>query len=60
MRTIIFCAIAALTTFPAFADETLLAYDRVWAAAGAHDAVFAAEPDALVKAAGAQVAVLAA
>jgi prolyl-tRNA editing enzyme YbaK/EbsC (Cys-tRNA(Pro) deacylase) len=43
----------------AFADETLLAYDRVWAAAGAHDAVFAAEPAALVKAAGATVAGLA-
>jgi len=40
----------------AFADETLLSYDRVWAAAGAHDAVFAAEPLALVEAAGATVA----
>jgi prolyl-tRNA editing enzyme YbaK/EbsC (Cys-tRNA(Pro) deacylase) len=39
-----------------FADETLLAHDRVWAAAGAHDAVFAAEPAALAKAAGAKVA----
>jgi prolyl-tRNA editing enzyme YbaK/EbsC (Cys-tRNA(Pro) deacylase) len=39
----------------AFADEALLAYDRVWAAAGAHDAVFAAEPAALVKAARAKV-----
>ena len=43
----------------AFADETLLAHDRVWAAAGAHDAVFAAEPVALIKAAGATVAALA-
>ena len=43
----------------AFADETLLAYDRVWAAAGAHDAVFAAEPAALIKAAGATTADLA-
>jgi prolyl-tRNA editing enzyme YbaK/EbsC (Cys-tRNA(Pro) deacylase) len=43
----------------AFADETLLGYDRVWAAAGAHDAVFAAEPAALIKAAGAAVAGLA-
>ena len=43
----------------AFADETLLGYDRVWAAAGAHDAVFAAEPMALFKAAGATVADLA-
>jgi prolyl-tRNA editing enzyme YbaK/EbsC (Cys-tRNA(Pro) deacylase) len=40
---------------PAFADETLLGFDRVWAAAGAHDAVFAAEPKALVTAARAQV-----
>jgi prolyl-tRNA editing enzyme YbaK/EbsC (Cys-tRNA(Pro) deacylase) len=40
---------------PAFADRNLLAYDIVWAAAGAHDAVFSAEPNALVKAAGATV-----
>ncbi|WP_173931773.1 YbaK/EbsC family protein [Chelativorans sp. Marseille-P2723] len=39
-----------------FADETLLRFDRVWAAAGAHDAVFAAAPDALIEAARAQVA----
>lgn len=43
----------------AFADEALLGYDRVWAAAGAHDAVFAAEPLALVKAANAVAADLA-
>jgi prolyl-tRNA editing enzyme YbaK/EbsC (Cys-tRNA(Pro) deacylase) len=43
----------------AFADNTLLRYGRVWAAAGAHDAVFAAEPAALIKAAGAKVADLA-
>ena len=42
----------------AFADEALLGYDRVWAAAGAHDAVFAAEPKALIEAAGARVAEL--
>ena len=47
-------------TIAAFADETLLSYDRVWAAAGAHDAVFAAEPAALVKAAGAKPADVAA
>lgn len=41
---------------PAFADETLLSFDSVWAAAGAHDAVFAAEPSALVAAAHATVA----
>ncbi|MFC6486810.1 YbaK/EbsC family protein [Nitratireductor sp. GCM10026969] len=39
-----------------FADETLLGFDEVWAAAGAHDAVFAAEPKALVNAARATVA----
>jgi hypothetical protein len=33
------------------ADKTLLVFDRVWAAAGPHDAVFAAEPRAMVKAA---------
>jgi prolyl-tRNA editing enzyme YbaK/EbsC (Cys-tRNA(Pro) deacylase) len=38
----------------AFADETLLGYDVVWAAAGAHDAVFSAEPAALLEAAGAR------
>jgi prolyl-tRNA editing enzyme YbaK/EbsC (Cys-tRNA(Pro) deacylase) len=43
----------------AFADQALLGYDRVWAAAGAHDAVFAAEPKALIEAAGATVAELA-
>ncbi len=43
----------------AFADEALLGYDRVWAAAGAHDAVFAAEPSALIKAAQARTAELA-
>jgi prolyl-tRNA editing enzyme YbaK/EbsC (Cys-tRNA(Pro) deacylase) len=52
--------IGHLIAIPAFADETLLAYDRVWAAAGAHDAVFAAEPKALIEAAKAQVAALAA
>lgn len=41
---------------PAFADESLLGFDIVWAAAGAHDAVFSAEPQALVSAAGATVA----
>jgi prolyl-tRNA editing enzyme YbaK/EbsC (Cys-tRNA(Pro) deacylase) len=44
----------------AFADEALLGFDRVWAAAGAHDAVFAAEPHALIKAARAKVADIAA
>lgn len=43
----------------AFADEELLRHDRVWAAAGAHDAVFAAEPLALIRAANATAADLA-
>ena len=43
----------------AFADDALLRYDRIWAAAGAHDAVFAAEPAALIRAAGAKTADLA-
>lgn len=44
----------------AFADEKLLGQDTVWAAAGAHDAVFPAAPDALIRAAGASVTDLAA
>ena len=43
----------------AFADEALLDFDRVWAAAGAHDAVFAADPKALVTAADATIAAVA-
>lgn len=43
-----------------FADAALLSHPTVWAAAGAHDAVFEAEPGALVRAAGATVADLAA
>jgi prolyl-tRNA editing enzyme YbaK/EbsC (Cys-tRNA(Pro) deacylase) len=43
--------IGHLIDIPAFADETLLSFDTVWAAAGAHDAVFAAEPRALLAAA---------
>ena len=41
---------------PTFADEKLLGFDRVWAAAGAHDAVFASDPKELCRAANAQVA----
>jgi prolyl-tRNA editing enzyme YbaK/EbsC (Cys-tRNA(Pro) deacylase) len=47
------------TPLGAFADEALLSYDRVWAAAGAHDAVFAAEPAALIEAARARTVDLA-
>jgi prolyl-tRNA editing enzyme YbaK/EbsC (Cys-tRNA(Pro) deacylase) len=41
---------------PAFAEEALLRHDAVWAAAGAHDAVFRAEPRMLLEAARATVA----
>ncbi len=51
--------IGHLAPIPAFADETLLEFDVVWAAAGAHDAVFAAEPQALIAAARAKTASLA-
>ncbi len=44
---------------PVFADEKLTSFDLVWAAAGAHDAVFSAEPNGLVAAAGATIADLA-
>ena len=43
--------IGHLVQIAAFADEGLLAHDQVWAAAGAHDAVFASAPRALVEAA---------
>jgi prolyl-tRNA editing enzyme YbaK/EbsC (Cys-tRNA(Pro) deacylase) len=44
----------------AFADKTLLGFDTVWAAAGAHDAVFRAEPAPLIAAAKAVAADIAA
>ena len=44
---------------PVYADTKLTAFDIVWAAAGAHDAVFSSEPIALIKAAGAEIADLA-
>ena len=40
-------------------DRDLLAHDRVWAAAGLPDAVFAIEPEALVSVSGGRVADLA-
>lgn len=40
----------------AFAEEALLKHDAVWAAAGAHDAVFKAEPRRLLEAARATIA----
>lgn len=48
-----------LIAIPVFADKSLLTFDVVWAAAGAHDAVFAAEPNALFAAARATTADLA-
>ncbi len=47
--------IGHLAPIAAFADGKLLAHDRVWAAAGAHDAVFEAEPRRLVDAAKARI-----
>lgn len=44
---------------PVYADTKLTAFDIVWAAAGAHDAVFSSEPNALIKAAGAEISDLA-
>ncbi|MEQ8296488.1 MAG: YbaK/EbsC family protein [Nitratireductor sp.] len=44
----------------AFADRTLCDFDIVWAAAGAHDAVFSCAPGALLAAAGATVGDIAA
>ena len=38
-----------------FADHSLCGFDTVWAAAGAHDAVFAADPKALINAAAAEI-----
>lgn len=48
--------IGHMAAIPAFAEEALLDHEVVWAAAGAHDAVFAAEPRALLAAAKAMVA----
>lgn len=51
--------IGHLTAIPAYADETLLSFDTVWAAAGAHDAVFRTKPQALFAAAEAEAVNLA-
>ena len=40
---------------PIFADVSLLAHSQVWAAAGAHDAVFSSEPGLLAEAARARI-----
>lgn len=51
--------IGHLAPIVTFADRGLLDHERVWAAAGAHDAVFSAEPGALIVAAQAELADLA-
>lgn len=38
-----------------FADKGLTKFDTVWAAAGAHDAVFSVAPERLISSAGAQI-----
>jgi prolyl-tRNA editing enzyme YbaK/EbsC (Cys-tRNA(Pro) deacylase) len=43
------------TPVPTFIDETLMAFDAVWAAAGAPDAVFPISPRELVRASGGTV-----
>ena len=47
------------SALPVYADTKLTAFNIVWAAAGAHDAVFSSEPNALISAAGAEIADLA-
>lgn len=39
----------------AYADAGLMRFETVWAAAGAHDAVFETKPDDLIRASGAEV-----
>ena len=47
--------IGHLNAIKAFADKGLLKFDTVWAAAGAHDAVFEAETGKLLNAAKAEI-----
>ena len=47
--------LGSLTPLPTFMDADLMAFDVVWAAAGAPSAVFAAEPAALAAATGAEI-----
>lgn len=44
------------TTVPVFADETLLGFDEVWAAAGTPEAMFPIDPGTLVDISGGTVA----
>ena len=48
--------IGHVTAVPTYAEKALLLHKSVWAAAGAHDAVFRAEPGKLLAAAAATVA----
>ena len=48
--------IGHLVPIATYADRGLLSHERVWAAAGAHDAVFSADPGALIATARADVA----
>lgn len=52
--------IGHLVDLPTFADESLLEFASVFAAAGAHDAIFEAEPAALFSAANARITALSA
>ncbi len=52
--------IGHLVDMQTFADESLFGFERVFAAAGAHDAIFEAEPRALLAAAKARIAALSA
>lgn len=47
--------LGSLTPLATYIDADLMAFDVVWAAAGAPTAVFAVQPDALAKATGANV-----
>ncbi len=47
--------LGSLTPLATFMDADLMRFETVWAAAGAPDAVFEAEPEALAEAAGAKV-----
>jgi prolyl-tRNA editing enzyme YbaK/EbsC (Cys-tRNA(Pro) deacylase) len=47
--------LASVTPLATFMDEDLLAFDTIWAAAGAPHAVFSAAPRALAEAAGARI-----
>lgn len=47
--------LGSLTPLDAYMDEDLLAFDTIWAAAGAPDTVFGTSPQALAKATGARL-----